>query len=119
MKEGQVVSRRQKLRRMQVLRAVQREARPLDWFEGRVLANDPNKEDRGQATRDLVDIGLIEKDDRYPGPGHPHPYRLTPQGQGFMEGVMTRIGRGSSIDWKRVKEIEFPSPPSCGGAEDV
>ncbi len=112
MQEGQIISRRQKLRRMQVLRAVQREAWQLDWFEGRVPANDPNKEDRGQATRDLVDIGLIEKDDRYRGPGHPHPYRLTLQGQGFMEGVMTRIGRGSSIDWKRVKEIEFPSPPS-------
>lgn len=118
-KDLQIISRRQKLRRIEVLRAVQREARPLDWFEGRVLANDPNKEDRRQATRDLVDISLIERDDRYPGPGHPHPYRLTPQGQDFMEEVMERIGRGRSIDWKRVKEIEFPSAPNLGRTDDV
>ena len=119
MKEGQVISRGQKLRRMEVLRAADKEARTLSWFEGRVPTGDPNREDRGQATRDLVDIGLLEKDEGYPGPGHPHPYRLTPQGKAFMEGVMTKIGRGNSVDWKRVKEIEFPTSQGRRGAEDV
>ena len=109
MTEGQIIWRRQKLRRMEVLRAAHKEARTLGWFEGRVPTSDPNREDRGQATRDLVDIGLLEKDDEYPGPGHPHPYRLTARGVDFLKVVRERIGRGNSIDWGRLKEIEFPS----------
>lgn len=119
MKEGQIVGRRQKLRRMEVLRAAHKEARTRDWFEGTVRTNDPNREDRGQATRDLVEVGLLEKDDGYPGASHPHPYRLTPQGQTFVEGVMKKIGKGNSIDWGRVKEIEFPTLQRPAGAESV
>lgn len=119
MQEGQIVGRRQKLRRMEVLRAADKEARTREWFEGKVPAKDTNREDRGQATRDLLDIGLLEKDVRYPGRGHPHPYRLTPQGRTFLEGVMKKIGKGNSIDWKRVKEIDFPMLQHPAVAEDV
>jgi hypothetical protein len=117
MKEGQIIGRRQKLRRIEVLRAADKEARTLRWFEGRVPTSDPNREDRGQATKDLVDIGLLEKNEGYPGPGHPHPYRLTPQGKAFMEAVMARIGGGNSVDWKRVKEIEFSTSQGRSGVE--
>ena len=119
MENVQTIGRRQKLRRIEVLRAADKEARTLSWFEGRVPTSDLNREDRGQATRDLVDIGLLGKDEDYPGPGHPHPYRLTPQGQAFMVGVITKIGRGNSIDWKRVKEIGFPTPQGRSDGEDV
>lgn len=119
MNEGQIVGRRQKLRRMEVLRAAYKEARTRDWFEGKVPATDPNREDRRQATRDLLEIGLLEKDGFYPGPGHPHPYRLTPQGLTFLKEVMKKIGKGNSIDWKRVKEIEFPTLERPVLAEDV
>jgi hypothetical protein len=119
MKEGEIIGRRQKLRRMEVLQAAHKEARTRDWFEGKVPGNDPNREDRGQATRDLLEIGLLEKDDFYPGRGHPHPYRLTPQGQIFVEGVMKKIGKGKSIDWSRVREIKFPTLQGPVVAEDV
>jgi len=119
MEEGRIVGRRQKLRRMEVLRAADKEARTREWFEGKVPAKDINREDRGQATRDLLDMGLLERDVRYPGPGHPRPYRLTPQGQSFLEGVMKKIGRGNSIDWKRVREIDFPTSQRPAVAQDV
>jgi hypothetical protein len=109
MNEGRIVGRRQKLRRMEVLLAAHRGARTPEWFEGKVPANDLDTEDRGQATRDLLDIGLLEKNELYPQAGHPQPYRLTPQGRTFLKDIMKKIGKGNSIDWKRVKEIEFPT----------
>ena len=119
MNEGQIVGRRQKLRRMEVLLATHKGARTPEWFEGKVPANDRDKEDRGRATRDLLDIGLLEKDDLYPRAGHPHPYRLTTQGRIFLEDVMKRIGKGNSIDWKRVREIEFPTSERPVAAADA
>jgi hypothetical protein len=108
MNEGQIVGRRQKLRRMEVLRAADKEERTREWFEGKAPGTDVNKEDRGQATRDLLGMGLLEIDDLYPRASHPSPYCLTPQGRAFLKDVMMKIGRGNSIDWKRVREIEFP-----------
>ena len=102
MDDGQIVGRRQKLRRMEVLLAAHREGRTTEWFEGKVPARNMNSKDRGQATRDLVENGLLEKDDLYPRAGHPHPYRLTPQGRTFLEDVLKKIGKGNNIDWKRV-----------------
>jgi len=119
MNEGQILGRRQKLKRMEVLRAADKEARTREWFEGKVPEGDMNREDRGQATRDLLDIGLLEKDDLYPRARHPHPYRLTPQGRTFLKDVMKKIGKGNSIDWKRVKEIEYPTLERPVLAEDV
>ncbi len=101
---------RQKLRMMEVLLAAYREARTTEWFEGKVPPNDQNREDRAEATKVLLQVGLLEKDDDYPGPGHPHPYRLTAKGFTFVEDVRKMIGTDRSIDWNRVHEIEFPSP---------
>jgi hypothetical protein len=109
MNEGQIVGRRQKLRRMEVLRAADKEERTREWFEGKVPESDTNRQDRGQATRDLLEIGFLEIDGLYPRPRHPNPYCLTPQGRAFLKDVMMKIGRGNSIDWKRVREIEFPT----------
>ena len=119
MSEGQTVGRRQKLRRMEVLRAADKEARTREWFEGKVPTADVNREDRGQATRDLLDIGLLERDDLYPQAHHPHPYRLTSQGRTFLRNVVQKIGKGNGIDWKRVKEIEFPTSNRPVVAEDI
>jgi hypothetical protein len=119
MNEGPIVGRRQKLRRMEVLRAADKEARTREWFEGKVPTRDMNREDRGQATRDLLDIGLLEKDDLYPQVRHPHPYRLTAQGRTFLGDVMKKIGKGNGIDWKRVKELEFSKLDRPVLAEDV
>ena len=119
MSEGPIVGRRQKLRRMEVLRAADKEERTREWFEGKVPEGDINREDRGQATRDLLEIGLLEKDDLYPRARHPNPYRLTPQGRTFLNDVVEKIGKGKSIDWKRVKEIEFPTAERPVVAEDV
>jgi hypothetical protein len=119
MSEEQTVGRRQKLRRMEVLRAADKEARTQEWFEGKVPTEDENREDRGQATRDLVAMGLLERDNLYPQARHPHPYRLTPQGKTFLNEVAKKIGKGNSIDWKRVKEIEFPKLEHPVIAEDV
>jgi len=105
----QVVGRRHKLRRMEVLTAADKDARDREWFEGKEPESDLNKEDRGQATRDLLDIGLLEKDDLYPRARHPHFYRLTLQGRTFLDDVIKKIGKRNSIDWKRVREIEFPT----------
>jgi len=117
--EGQTVGRRQKLRRMEVLRAADKEERTREWFEGKVPGTDANREDRGQATRDLLDMGLLEKDDLYPRARHPNPYCLTPRGRAFLRDVMMKIGRGNSIDWKRVREIEFPTSERPLHSEDV
>jgi hypothetical protein len=119
MSDGPIVGRRQKLRRMEVLRATDKGARTREWFEGKVPEEDINREDRRQATRDLLDIGLLEKDNLYPQARHPHPYRLTPQGRTFLKDVTEKIGKGNSIDWKRVKEIEFPTLEHPVVAEDV
>jgi hypothetical protein len=119
MNEGPIVGRRQKLRRMEVLRAADKEVRTREWFEGKVPEGDMDREDRGQATRDLLEIGLLEKDDLYPKTGHPNPYRLTPQGRTFLKDVVEKIGKGKGIDWKRVKEIEFPTVERPVLAEDV
>ena len=119
MSEGQTVGRRQKLRRMEVLRAADKEERTREWFEGKVPTGDENREDTGQATRDLLDIGLIERDNLYPQARHPHPYRLTSQGRTFLRDVMKKIGKGKSIDWKRVKELEFPKLERPVLAQDV
>jgi hypothetical protein len=117
MNEGQIVGRRQKLRRMEVLRAADKEERTREWFEGKVPEKDENREDRGQATRDLLDLGLLEKDDLYPRARHPNFYCLTPQGRTFLKDVIEKIGKGNSIDWKRVREIEFPTPERTLRAE--
>ena len=117
--EGQTVGRRQKLMRMEVLRAADKEERTREWFEGKVPGTDANREDRGQATRDLLEMGLLEKDDLYPRPPHRNPYRLTPQGRAFLKEVMEKIGKGNSIDWKRVREIEFPTSERPLHSEDV
>ena len=119
MNEEQTLGRRQKLRRMEVLRAADKEVRTREWFDGKVPEKDMNKEDRGQATRDLLDLGLLEKDGLYPRPRHPNPYCLTPQGRTFLKDVMAKIGKGNSIDWKRVREIEFPISERRTLAEDV
>ena len=119
MNEGQALGRRQKLRRMEVLRAADKEVRPQEWFEGKVPEKDENREDRGQATRDLLDLALLEKDGLYPRPRHSNPYCLTPQGRTFLKEVMAKIGKGNSIDWKRVREIEFPTSERRTLAEDV
>jgi hypothetical protein len=119
MNEGQILGRRQKLRRMEVLRAADKEVRTREWFEGKVPEGDMNREDRGQATRDLLDIGLLEKDDLYPRARHPNPYRLTAQGRTFLTDVVKKIGKGNGIDWKRVKEIEFPTSDRPVVAEDI
>ena len=119
MNEGQIVGRTQKLRRMEVLRAADKEARTREWFEGKVPEKDTNREDRGQATRDLLDLGLLEKDGLYPRPRHRNPYCLTPQGRTFLKDVKEKIGKGNSIDWKRVREIEFPISERRDLAEDV
>ena len=95
---------------MEVLRAADKEARTREWFDGKVPVTDINREDRGQATRDLLGMGLLEKDDLYPRARHSNPYRLTPQGRAFLNDVMMKIGKGNSIDWKRIREIEFPTP---------
>jgi hypothetical protein len=118
MSEGPTVGRRQKLRRMEVLRAADKEARTREWFEGKVPTGDMHREDRGRATRDLLDIGLLEKDDLYPQARHPHPYRLTAQGRTFLKDVLNKIGKGNGIDWKRVREIEFPTSERPVIAED-
>lgn len=112
MTEGQIVGRRQKLRRMEVLRAAEKEKRTREWFEGRGPESDKDRQDRGQATRDLLEMVLLEKDDFYPRAGHPNPYCLTAQGRAFLKDVISKIGKGNSIDWKRIKEIEFPAPES-------
>jgi hypothetical protein len=103
---------------MEVLRAADKEERTREWFEGKVPEGDINRGDRGQATRDLLEIGLLEKDDLYPR-AHHHPYRLTPQGRTFLKDVVEKIGKGKSIDWKRVKEIEFPTLERPVVAEEV
>ena len=119
MNEGQTLGRRQKLRRMEVLRAADKEVRPQEWFEGKVPEKDTNREDRGQATRDLLHMGLLEKDNLYPRPRHRNPYCLTPQGRTFLKDVVAKIGKGNSIDWKRVREIEFPISERRLLADDV
>jgi hypothetical protein len=119
MTEEHIVGRRQKLRRMEVLRAAHQEERTREWFEGKTPGKDPEKDDRGQATRDLLDMGLLKKDDLYPRPRHPNPYCLTPKGQTFLKSVMEKIGRGKSIDWKRVREIEFPTQERTASAENL
>jgi hypothetical protein len=119
MTEELIVGRRQKLRRMEVLRAADQEERTREWFEGKAPGKDPDKDDRGQATRDLLEMGLLAKDDLYPRPRHPNPYCLTLQGQTFLKSVMEKIGKGKSIDWKRVREIEFPRPERPAGAVDL
>ena len=119
MNEGQALGRRQKLRRMEVLRAADKEARTREWFEGKDPESDTNRQDRGQATRDLLDLALLEKDGLYPRPRHPNPYCLTPQGRTFLKEVMAKIGKGNSIDWKRVREIEFPISERPLVTEDV
>jgi len=119
MNEGQILGRRQKLRRMEVLRAADKEARTREWFEGKVPESDTNRQDRGQATRDLLDLGLLEKDGLYPRARHPNFYCLTPQGRTFLKDVMAKIGKGNSIDWKRVREIEFPISERPLVTEDV
>ena len=119
MNEGQILGRRQKLRRMEVLRAADKEARTREWFDGKVPESDTDRQDRGQATRDLLDLGLLEKDDLYPRARHPNFYCLTPQGRTFLKDVIKKIGKGNSIDWKRVREIEFPTSERRTLAEDV
>lgn len=115
MLRGQDIGRRQKIRRIEVLLAVVRAAPGQEWFEGKFPPNDPHREDRGQATRDLLEIGLIF----YQGPGHPQPYRLTPLGKTFLDGVMKKIGKGNSVNWSRVREIEFPTLQRPAFVDDV
>jgi len=104
---------------MEVLRAADKEERTREWFEGKIPEKDVNKEDRGQATRDLLDLGLLEKDSLFPRPRHPNPYCLTAQGRAFLKDVVMKIGKGNGIDWKRVREIEFPTPERPLPAEDT
>ena len=119
MNEEQTVGRRQKLRRMEVLRAADKEARTREWFEGKIPESDANRQDRGQATQDLLDLGLLEKDALYPRARHPNFYCLTVQGRTFLKEVINKIGKGNSIDWKRVREIEFPRLERPLRSEDV
>lgn len=94
-----------KLMRLEVLREVKSGGRAaLDWFEGKIPLPDAR---RGQATTDLLEMGLIERVPEYPR--RPRPFRLTTRGEAFLEEVFVRIGRGGvKLDWNRVGEIEFP-----------
>src|SRR5205809_391343 len=109
-----LVGERQKLKRLEVLEAVEKAGRTREWFEGET--SQMKDEDRGQATKDLLQIGLIEEVGGYPQQ-HPQPFRLTARGRAFLENVRARIGKDSSIDWKRVNEIEFPSSTAILEAE--
>ena len=103
-----MIERTQKVRRLEVLQVIQTGARTREWFEGIVPFTDLHKEERGKATRELVQSGLVEKDENYPAPNHPHPYRLTTKGITFLEDMRRQIGKENGIHWNRVKEIEFP-----------
>jgi hypothetical protein len=96
-----------KIRLLEVLLAIKTAGRTGEWFEGTLPSNYLHTAKRGKATRDLQKSGLIEKDNVYPAPTHPHPYRLTTKGLSFFDEVMRRIGKDNSVHWKRVKEIEF------------
>jgi len=94
-----------KLMRLEVLREVKYGGRAaLDWFEGKIPLPDAR---RGQATTDLLGMGLIERGPEYTR--RPRPFCLTATGEAFLEGVFARIGLGGrKLDWNRVGEIEFP-----------
>lgn len=95
--------------RLRVLLAAATEARTLEWYEGQVPLGDTDREDRAEATNDLVQLSLLERDEGYPGGTHPHPYPLTGRGLAFVENVQRKIGRGNGINWWRVDQIEFPT----------
>ena len=107
MMEQEIQKTRQNLMRLRVLLAAATEARTLEWFEGRVPLDDIDKEDRAEATKDLVQLGLVEKDDCYPGSSHPQPYRLTGRGRAFFEDVQRTIWEGNGINWWHINQIEF------------
>ena len=90
---------RQKLEMLEVLIAVEKEARTRDWFV----------KDRKEATPYLLQIGFIKEDKSYPGALHPQPFRLTEGGGAFLENVRARIGENGNINWHRLNEIEFPA----------
>jgi hypothetical protein len=91
-----------------VLEAVDRARLILKWFEGEIPSWDEFKEDRRQATNDLLRIGLIERIEDYPQQ-HSHPFRLTAEGGAFLENVRARVGVNGNINWYRLNEIELPS----------
>lgn len=92
-----------KLMRLEVLREVKSGGRTL-WFEGKGPLPDAR---RGEATTDLLGMGLIERVPEYAR--RPRPFCLTATGEAFLEGVFARIGLGGvKLDWNRVGEIEFP-----------
>ena len=86
--------------------AVGKAGRTREWFEGE--APQMKNEDRGQATKDLLQIGWIEEVEGYPQ-RHPQPFRLTARGRAFLENIRARIGENDNINWQRLNEIEFPS----------
>src|SRR3989442_14820710 len=96
---------RQKLKRLEILLAAEKEARSREWFEGKVPSRDEDKE---EAAKDLLQIGLTEKVEGYLQQ-HPHPFRLTVRGRAFLENVRARIGENDNVNWQRLNEIEFPS----------
>ena len=100
------VGERQKLKRLDVLWEIHKGGRTLEWFNSE--APKMRDEDRGQATKDLLRIGLIERIEGYPQQ-HPHPFRLTVRGHTFLENVWARIGANGNINWYRLNEIEFLS----------
>ena len=103
------IERRHKLRRLEVLQALTTGGRTGEWYEGMVPLNDPHRDERGRATSELIDIGLVERDENYPAPNHPHPYRITTKGVTFLE-VVTTDGKDNGLQWNRAREIEFPLP---------
>lgn len=102
------IERRHKLRRLEVLQTLTTGGRTREWYEEMVPLNDPHNEDRGRATRELIEIGLKERDENYPAPNHPHPYRITTKGVTFLEDVRKQIGKDNGLQWNRAREIEFP-----------
>jgi hypothetical protein len=101
---------RRKLRRLEVLWEIHKGGRlQREWFAGEIPSWDEFKEDRGQATKDLLQIGFIEEDEGYPGALHPRPFLLTVQGQSFLKGMLEQIGVDDKINWNRVNEVEFPA----------
>ena len=83
---------------LEVLLAAEGGRRTEGWFLGKGVAD----EERGEATRRLVDHGLLEP---RPAPTH---FALTDRGRLLLVNVRAKIAPDGRVDWNRIDEVDFP-----------
>ncbi len=89
---------RLRLHGLEVLLAAERERRTEEWFSDEGAGDG----ERGEATRRLVEHGLLEP---RPAPTH---FALSDRGRALLANVRAKVAPDGRVDWTRVDEVDFP-----------